>query len=249
MQTTIPSSASVMFTLLRADFKTQWRNRRSVILLLLVPVIILMAWKGVVVKVGGAFVLSTCITIGLTAIGLMGYSNSIARDRDKGVFQRLRVAPVPTWSIMVSRLLVQLAMILLVTTAVFIVGYKYDKISLTQSGYAMTYLTALVGGAVYLGLGQAVVGLIKNPETVNSTTRLIYFVFIMVGMFADMDVLPKQITEIARWSPYGTVKHILAASMQPGTWDNKASMALLVTVIYALVFSIVGIKWFKWNSK
>lgn len=249
MQTSIPTTNSVLTALLRADFKTQWRNRRSVILVLLVPVIILMSWKDLVVKFGGAFALSTSITIGLTAIGLMGYSNSIARDRDKGVFQRLRVAPVPTWSIMVSRLLVQLSMILLVTTAVFVVGYNYDKITLTQSGYAMTYLAALIGGAVYLGLGQAVVGLIKNPETVNSTTRLIYFVFIMVGMFGDLGVLGEQIGEAVKWSPYGTVKRILAASMQPSNWNNKASLALAVTILYAILFSTIGIKWFKWNSK
>ena len=249
MQTTIPKSTFVLQSLLRADFTTQWRNRRSVILVLLVPVIVLMSWKGIVDKLGGAFALSSCITIGLTAIGLMGYSNAIARDRDKGVFQRLRVAPVPTWSIMLSRLVVQMAMILLITTAVFIVGFNYDKITLSPSGYAMTYLTALVGGAVYLGLGQAIVGLIKNPETVNSTTRLVYFIFIMVGMFGDLGVLGHQIGEIIRWSPYGSVKKILSASMEPEKWDTKATYALLVTIVYAVLFSTIGIKWFKWNSK
>ena len=249
MQTSIPASSAVLSSLLRADFTTQWRNRRSVILVLLVPVIILMSWKDLIAKFGGAFALSTCITIGLTAIGLMGYSNSIARDRDKGVFQRLRVAPVPLWSIMVSRLIVQLGMILLVTTAAFVVGFNYDKITLSTSGYAMTYLAALVGGAVYLGLGQAVVGLIKNPETVNSTTRLIYFIFIMVGMFGDLGVLGHQIGDVVKWSPYGSVKHLLSSSMQPSGWDQKASLALVTTILYAIIFSTIGIKWFKWNSK
>src|ERR1043165_1671837 len=117
---TIPKTSTALSSLLRADLVTQWRNRRSFILLLLVPVIILISWKGVIDKLGGSFVLSTCITIGLVAIGLMGYSNSVARDRDKGVFQRLRVAPMPSWCIMASRLLVQLTMVLLVTIIVFI---------------------------------------------------------------------------------------------------------------------------------
>ena len=249
MQTFIPTTLNAFSCLLKADLRTQWRNRRSVILVLLVPVIILISWKGLVAIRGGAFALSTCITIGLTAIGLMGYSNSIARDRDKGIFQRLRVAPIPRWSIMVSRLLIQLIMILLTTTLVFIVGSNYDKIILTPQQYAVTYLTALIGGAVYLGLGQAVVGLIKNPETVNSTTRLIYFVFIMVGMFGDLGVLGVQIGEAVKWSPYGTVKHILSAGMVPSGWDGHATLALVITLGYAIVFSVVGIKWFKWNTK
>ncbi len=248
MQTVIPKTSAALAALLRADLKTQWRNRRSVVLLLLVPVIILISWKGLIAKMGGAFALSTCITIGLTAIGLMGYSNAIARDRDKGVFQRLRVTPVPTWSIMVSRLVVQLLMILLVTTFVFIVGSEYDKVNLTPAGYALSYLTALVGGAMYLGLGQMIVGLVKNAETVNSTTRLAYFLFIMVGMFGDLGVLGKELQKIIRWSPYGTVKNILASSMEPSNWNNTSTLALLATLSYAILFSYLGIKNFKWNT-
>src|SRR6476620_9871637 len=137
MSTTIPKRSVAAIALLRSDFITQWRNRRSVILVLLVPVIILISWKGLVQKLGGPFVLSNCITIGLTAIGLMGYANSIARDREKGVFQRLRVAPVSSWSIMCSRLLVQLAMILIVTIGVFIAGFYIDKISIAPAGYVL----------------------------------------------------------------------------------------------------------------
>ena len=254
MQTVIPKTSAALTSLLRADFKTQWRNRRSVVLLLLVPVIILVSWKGLIEQMnkagkdGGAFALSSCITIGLTAIGLMGYSNAIARDRDKGVFQRLRVTPVPTWSIMASRLLVQLLLILLVTTFVFIVGSEYDKVNLTPAGYALTYLCAFVGGALYLGLGQMIVGLVKNAETVNSTTRLVYFLFIMVGMFGDLGVLGNEFQKIIRWTPYGTVKNILASSMHPANWNNTSSLALLATIGYAILFSFVGIKNFKWNT-
>lgn len=249
MEINIPKTSAVFASLLRADIKTQWRNRRSFILILLVPVIILISWKDVIDKLGGPFALSACITIGLMAIGLMGYSNSIARDRDKGVFQRLRVAPVASWSIMASRLTVQLMMILLVTLIVFFAGYYIDHITLTPIGYLLTIFTAIVGGAVYLGLGQVIVGLIQNPETVNSTTRLVYFVFIMVGMFGEFGLLGEQVKQISVWSPYGTVKHILATGMEPEKWNSETSMALLATIGYAVVFSTIGIKKFKWNNK
>ena len=248
METIVPKTSAALSSLLRADFTTQWRNRRSTVLILLVPVIILISWKGVIDKLGAAFALSTCITLGLIAVGLMGYSNAIARDRDKGVFQRLRVTPVPTWSIMVSTLIVQLAMIILITGSVFIAGFYFDKITLNPVGYILTFLTAIVGGALYLGLGQMIVGLLKNAETVNSTTRLVYFVFIMVGMFGELGVLGDQFKEVVHWSPYGTVKHILSASMQPSTWTNNTTMALLITIVYALIFSILEIKNFKWST-
>ena len=151
--TVIPSNKAVLTALLRADFTAQWRNRRSVVLILLIPVIILIAWQGLIDKFGGAFVLSNCITIGLNAIGLMGYSTSIARDRDKGIFQRLRVAPLTAWPIMTSRLTVQLTMISLVTTAVFVAGYFVDHISLSPAGYALGFTMAFVGGGAVPGTG------------------------------------------------------------------------------------------------
>jgi ABC-2 type transport system permease protein len=179
----------------------------------------------------------------------MGYSNAIARDRDKGIFQRLRVGPVPSWTIMASRFMVQIAMILLLTIAVFIVGFYVDKITIAPAGYLFGFAMALVGGAVYLGLGQMIVGLIKNPETVNATTRLVYFAFIMIGMFGELGVLGHELQQAVRWSPFGTVKKILSDSMQPASWNSDSSLALLATVVYAIVFSVLGIKWFKWNTK
>lgn len=244
----VPKTSAALSSLLRADFTTQWRNRRSTVLILLVPIIILISWKGIIDKLGPAFALSTCITLGLIAVGLMGYSNAVARDRDKGVFQRLRVTPVPAWSIMVSRLIVQLAMIILVTAGVFIAGFYFDKITLNPTGYILSFLTAIVGGALYLGLGQMIVGLVKNAETVNSTTRLVYFVFIMVGMFGELGVLGNQFKEAVHWSPYGTVKSILSASMEPSTWNGDTTMCLLITILYALLFSFLGIKKFKWST-
>ena len=121
-ETIIPKTSTVLAALLRADFTTLWRNRRAVVMVFLVPIVILVSWKDLVAKMGAAFALSNSLTYGLIAIGLMGYTNSIARDRDKGIFQRLRVAPAPNWTIMMSRIFVQLSMIALVTTAIFVVG-------------------------------------------------------------------------------------------------------------------------------
>ena len=249
MQTVIPTSSDALRSLMRADFTAQWRNRRAVILVILVPVIILFAWKPLVAKLGGPFVLSNCITIGLNAIGLMGYSNSIARDRDKGIFQRLRVAPTPTWCIMMSRLAVQLAMIIFLTLAVFIVGYYADGIKITPGGYLVALGVSIAGGALYLALGQAIVGLVKSPETVNAVSRLVYFLFIMIGMFGELGMLGSAIGDVVKWSPYGVVKHIVAIGLEPQKWSDTTTISLLLTLGYTVLFAGVGIKKFKWSSK
>lgn len=249
METRIPKTSTVLSALLRADFTTQWRNRRSLRLVLLVPLIILVSWKGLVAKLGGGFVLSSCITIGLISIGLMGYSNSIARDRDRKIFQRLRVGPVSSWTIMISRLTVQTGMILVMTILIFICGFYVDKIALSPLGYLLCLVMTLIGGALYLSLGQVIVGLIKSPESVSSTSRLVYFAFIMIGMLGQLGALGAVVDKLVTWSPYGVVQAVLAAGLQPDTWNLDTSMALLGTLGYTFVFAVLGIKWFKWDSK
>jgi ABC-2 type transport system permease protein len=246
---TLSSTTGAFSALLRADLTTQWRNRRASLMVFLLPVIILFAWKPLIEKVGGPFVLSNCITIGLNAIGIMGYANSIARDRDKGIFQRLRVTPAPRWTIMVSRLFVQLIMISVMTLVVFIGGYQYDHITLTAGGYIASFFAALVCGTVYLALGQAIVGRITNPETVNATSRLIYIAFIMIGMFGELGMLGDLVDNAVVYSPYGTVKTIVAGALVPSTWNSHATLALLITLGYTAVFTYLGIRWFKWNTK
>jgi ABC-2 type transport system permease protein len=179
----------------------------------------------------------------------MGYSNAVARDRDRGVFQRLRVGPVAGWTIMTSRLIVQVAMIVIMTVLIFIVGYFVDHISISPLGYLAGLLMAVLGSAVYLGLGQAIVGLIKNPDTVSSTTRLVYFTFIMIGMFGEFGMLGKEIGTMVVWSPYGTVRKLLAAGLSPEGWQMETTYALLAAAAYALIFVVIGVKYFKWESK
>jgi ABC-2 type transport system permease protein len=245
----LPSAGTVFMSLFKADLTTQWRNRRASVMVILLPVIIVIAWKGLMDKTGGPFILSNAITLGLNAIGLMGYSNSIARDREKDIFQRLRVAPAPNWTIMGSRLAVQLLLITVVTIVVMIVGYQYDHIVLSPLGYIFGLLTAIVGGAVYLALGQAIVGWIKNPEMVNATSRLVYIVFIMVGMFGSLEMLGDFFNKLTKYTPYGTVKAIVSGALTPSTWTYDTTMSLLITIGYTIVFAFCGIRWFKWSTR
>ena len=71
----------------------------------------------------------------------------------------------------------------------------------------------------------------------------------MVGMFGELGVLGVKFKDAVAWTPYGTVKEILAASMEPAKWSNHTSMALLLTLGYTVVFATLGIKWFKWSTK
>jgi ABC-2 type transport system permease protein len=245
----LPTNRTVFLSLLKADLTTQWRNRRASVMVVLVPIVIVMAWKFMIPIFGGAFVIANAITLGLNAIGLMGYTNSIARDREKDIFQRLRVTPAANWTIMGSRLTVQIVMITLMTIICMIVAYQFDHITLPAISYLAGILTAICGGALYLALGQTIVGLIKNPETVNATSRLIYIGFIMVGIFSETHAMGDFMFKAIKYTPYGAVETIVGRALTPSSWNKEATVGVLLTLGYTIVFAYLGIKWFKWSAK
>jgi len=132
---------------------------------------------------------------------------------------------------------------------IFVIGMQVDKVTLSATGYIVAFFSAFIGGAVYLSLGQLIVGLVKNFETVNASVRLVYFLFIMIGMFGELGLLGDYIKEAIRWTPYGCVKIMLAGSMEPAKWDKDATRAVLLSLGYIVVFAGIGINKFKWSTK
>ncbi len=110
--------------LLRADITVQLRSYRSLFLSFALPLLVLIITSSGgkrAAKLGGtAVVVQLALTVGLVSICAIGYSTSVARDRDKGIFQRLRVTPAPTWTIMGSRWIVQVAAVLVMSVVVLV---------------------------------------------------------------------------------------------------------------------------------
>ena len=160
--------------LLRADFTVQLRNGRALVLTFILPLALLYATfagkRGV--QLGDPlFRIGTSLTLGIASIAILGYTATVARDREKGVFQRLRVTPAPTWTIMVSRLAVQVVSMLAMTVVVLSAAAAVEKVSLDPAAYVLTLLAVIFSSAVFLGVGQALVGLLRSADTVNAVGR------------------------------------------------------------------------------
>lgn len=246
---TIPSGLDTFKALLRADLTIQWRNRRAMIMSIIVPLIFLVSWKSLIPEIGGAGVLAICTSIGLPAIGLMGYSMTLARDRERGVFQRLRTAPIATWAIMTSRITVQLIVMAVMTLITCIAGYLIDGISISAVSVVLVVIAATIGGASFLALGQLIAALMKSSEAVNAGARLIYFPIAIVGALGEIDLFGKTVQNIVVWSPLGTTKALIAAALAPSTVNGTVFLALLVTIGYAVVFALIGISRFSWSIR
>src|SRR5438270_6431594 len=246
-----PTLSRVLRALLEADLTVQLRNGRALALTFLLPLVLLYGLsagkRGA--QLGGPIVdVALALTLGIASIAILGYTATIARDRALGVFQRLRVTPAPSWTIMVSRLAVQIVSMLLMSVVVLVAAAVVENVTLDPAAYLLTLLAVIFSSAVFLGVGQALVGLIKSPDTVNAIGRLSYLPLFALGLFAHSTIFGTTFEPAAPASPAGAVVTLLAGAMQPTAWSVDTWWALLASVLYAVVFAGIGIRWFRWNT-
>jgi ABC-2 type transport system permease protein len=247
-----PNTRMIMKSLLRADFIIFLKNRRSLIISMLLPYFILESTsseKGTAHLGGSLFVIGLAITFGLASTSIMGYSLAVARDRERGVFQRLRVTPATTSAIMASRLAVQVLANLIIALVVVFLGARIHHLSPSLGQYCLVLLVSILGGIMFLCIGQSLVALVKSSETVNSTARLIYVGLILLGLLGQGGTLGSAWDAVARWSPVGTLMTLFAGVLKLSAWNAHDLESLLAVVGYIVVFAFVGIRWFQWEVR
>ena len=249
---TRPTLRETLASLLQADFTSQRRNGRAWLISMWLPLVLLFALSvGKRAKVFGSpeTRMGLSITLGLITIALFGYSLSVARDREMGIFQRLRLAPAPTWAIMVSRLAVHVVFILIMAVVVLLAGGIFLHATLSPGAYPLTLAAVILGALEFLGIGQALVGLTPSADTVNAVGRLIMIGLFALGILGQTGVGGTVLNAVFKWSPAASVATLLAGAMQPATWGAETWFALLATVVYAAVFAGIGIRWFRWTGR
>jgi len=247
-----PPLQLVLTSLLRADFTVFLKNRRGLLLSMILPLFILITTNSSTSthNFGGAlFVIGLAIAYGLLSASILGYALTVARDRDQGVFQRLRVTPAPTWTIMTSRLAMQGFANLLITLVVVVVGSRLHHLSLSAGTYGLVLLVSILGGAVFLSIGQALVGLVRSADSVNAASRVLTIGLILLGTFGQSGTLGPTWESIARWTPVGAVMTLFAAVLNLSSWGTHDSLDLLACGGYIVVFASIGIRWFQWDAR
>jgi ABC-2 type transport system permease protein len=113
----------------------------------------------------------------------------------------------------------------------------------------LVLLVSLFGGAVFLSIGQALVGLMKSADSVNAGGRVLVIGLILLGTFGQSGSLGQTWESIARWSPVGAVMTLFAAVLNLSSWDSHDSFTLLACGGYIAVFAAIGIRWFQWDAR
>jgi len=239
-------------SLIRADFVVFLKHRRALVVSLLLPAFLLISTTGnkATHHFGGAFfIIGLAIAYGLMATSVLGYALTVARDRERGVFQRLRVTPTPTWMIMGSRLAMQSVANLIIALAVVIIGTRIHDLSPSIGQYLLVLLVSLLAGAVFLSIGQALVGLVKSADTIQAVARVLFAVLILLGTLGQTGALGSFWASVSTWSPVGAVMTLFAGVLQLSSWSSHDTLSVVACLGYIVACAGIGIRWFQWDAR
>jgi ABC-2 type transport system permease protein len=238
--------------LLRADLIVLTKNKMRLLLSLLLPLIILLTTSSTKAtqSFGGAeFILGLAITAGIAGTSIMGYAPMVARDRENGVFQRLRVSPAPNWAVMLSRLSVQMVSNFVIALVVLVLGDHIHHLSLSAETYALVLLVSILGSAVFLSVAQALVGLVKSADTVQAFGRLLYIGLVILGLFGASGGLGGFWDTLSKWTPVGALMNVFAGIVGAGSFDSQDWLSLLACGGYVVALTTLGISCFRFDAQ
>ena len=240
-------------SLLRADFTVLRRSWRLQVLNLGLPVIVLAVFllehQGKPPGTDTAAILTgIAITVGPLASGVLGYPLGIARDRENGVFQRLGITPAPTSTILASRLALNIMVNIVVAVIVATLGAIGYGLPLGVAGYLLLIPAAIIAGAVFLSLGQAIAGLLTSATLVSAVGRVAFLVLYLAGFFGLTGSLGPRFKTCAQWSPVGSVVNLFRTALVHAGGTTVGTHAILACLGYILIFSVLGIRYFRWDT-
>ena len=247
-----PGLGTMLGALLRADLVVLTKNKMRMVLSLLLPLIILSTTSSskATRSFGGAeFILGLAITAGIAGTAIMGYAPMVARDRENGVFQRLRVSPAPIGAVMASRLSVQMVSNFVIALVVLVAGVDIHHLTLSVGSYALVLLVSILASAVFLAVAQALVGLVRSADTVQAFGRLLYIGLVMLGIFGASGGLGSFWDAVSKWTPVGSLMTVFAGVVGGGTFGAQVWLALLACCGYVIVLSAVGIYGFRFDAQ
>jgi ABC-2 type transport system permease protein len=149
---------------------------------------------------------------------------------------------------MTSRIVVQVVMNLVASIIVVVVGVILHGLTLDVGQYLLVIVVAALGAAVFLAIGQALVGLVPSTGAVNAIGRILFILLVLLGILGASGVLGDTIKAIGQWSPVGVLMTLFGDVVGGSSWVDQDWYSLLACAGYIVVFAFIGIRWFHWDS-
>ena len=235
--------------LTKANLLINIRNRTTLFWNFFFPIGLILLY-GVIWPDMIAWLTTGIVVLNLMSSGILGDAGQMTSMRDRGILRRVQATPLPAWQLIVSYILTRLLLLILqsvaiVATAVLVYGAQF-----TWAGLVAALPLALVGGLVFLLIGQMVSAVAPSSGAANAIGQAIYFPLMFVSnLFLPIELLPGWLANITRWSPAAMLVDMLRPALVPVPAGQSALVNAIGLAIYGALALALAARFVRWESK
>lgn len=248
MNTASPLPGSLRHFLL--TLQLNFRSLQSIVYGYLVPIFFLVAF-GSVFRADLPPLLhqmGQLLTISILGGACFGLPTALVAERERGVWRRYRLLPVPTGYLVISTLLARL-LIVGSAAALQILLAKFIYHTPLPAHPAALLVAFLFVGFSFLGLGLLIAALANDVPAVQAIGQCLFLPMIMIGgVGVPLAALPGWAQHIAGFMPGRYAVDLLQRCFTHPQGLNGAGFSQLALVVIGLAAGCAGLKLFRWDS-
>jgi ABC-2 type transport system permease protein len=228
-----------------------FRSPQALVYGYLVPVFFLLAF-GSVFRSDSPLLLhqmGQLLTISILGGACFGLPTALVAERERGVWRRYRLLPVPIGSLIASTLAVRLVLVALAAVLQIVLARAIYGTPLPMHP-AQAGIAFLVVAGSFLGLGLLVAALADDVPAVQALGQCLFLPMIMIGgVGVPLAVLPAWAQRIAGFMPGRYAVEVLQRSFSNPDGLRGAGFSLIALVVIGGAAACIGAKRFRWDAR
>ncbi|MGA3215814.1 MAG: ABC transporter permease [Acidimicrobiales bacterium] len=249
-----PSRRRAYRMLVLTELRLAWRTPSYLVVALGIPVLLLVIFGSIPSltqpkkEFGGVSFFTiytpTLMVLVLIVLGLLSLPSQMASYRQQGVLHRMSTTPVPASALLGAQVAVNILFtVVSIALILGVGGGAFNLVLPLQFGWFVLSLALAV--AAIFGIGLCIAAFASTARVALVIGGILFYpLAFFSGMYGPLTVYPGVVGQIAKWAPTGAAFNALHASLGghfPG-WE-----ALEILVAYAVVFSAIAVRWFRWD--
>jgi ABC-2 type transport system permease protein len=228
----VPPLGGFNLTFLSIEVRRLLRNRRTVVVTLVVPVVLFLLFKSNkrIVALGGIELTAATTMIGIAVYGAMLAATSggamVSIERALGWSRQLRLTPLRPAAYIGIKIVVAMLLGLTSVAVVFAVG-AIDGVQMTLEQWLLTGILAWATSLVFAAFGLFMGYLLPSENVMQLIGPVLAVFSLFGGLFVPLSLLPSVMQDIAPYMPTYGVAEIARFPLVGGAFD----LTWLVSVV------------------
>jgi ABC-type transport system involved in cytochrome c biogenesis permease component len=234
---------------LRASLRLYFRNRMALFYGYLFPTIFLLSFwvlyrydRVPLVRHVGAL-----LTVTILGGACFGLPTTIVSDRERGVWRRFKLTPVPVSALVVSTILARFIILLSAGLLQMTIAVALGM-PLPVHMYGI-WVSFTFAAFAFLGLGLVIAAMADNVPAVQALGQSIFLPMLIIGGVAvRLDALPEWAQHLSAFFPGRYAVDAIQSTMN-GEGLDAAGYSLLALATIGIAACIAGGRMFRWDSQ